>query len=59
MTLLIGEDVNLTRGIFLVEEMSRFLVTGQDSLPHPRVSYKGRLKERGDSPHRVRVTMQH
>ena len=33
MTLLIAKGVNLTRGIFLVGEMSRFLAVGWDSDP--------------------------
>ena len=35
MTLLIAEEVNLLRGIFLVGEMSKFLAIGWDSSPSP------------------------
>ena len=35
MTFLIVEEVNLLRGIFLVEEMSKFLAVGWDSSPSP------------------------
>ena len=35
MTFLIAEEVNLSRGIFLVRQMSKFLAVGWDSSPFP------------------------
>ena len=40
MTLLIGEDVNLLRGV-LMGEMSKYLTDGWDSPPIPMFSHKG------------------
>ena len=44
ITLLIGEDVNWLREIFLVGEMSKILAVGWDSPPISRVSHKGSME---------------
>ena len=53
------EDVNLVRGIFLVQEMSNILAAGQnDGSPH----YDGflqRFRGRWDNPHLVGATKEH
>ena len=50
MTFLIEEDINLLRGALLVEEMSKFLNTGWDSLRISRVSNSGSEEGRQSTP---------
>ena len=40
ITLLIAEDVNVLRGIFLMREMSKLWPAGPDFTPSPRFSIK-------------------
>ena len=46
MTLLIGEDVNLLKGIFLVGKMRKFMTTKWYSHPSPGFRRKVQVKRR-------------
>ena len=58
MTVLIGENVNVLRGIFLVGKMSKYLAVEWDSPSILRVFQK-ESGEKGNSPNQVGATKQH